>query len=82
MLYELFQHFLPFKKLKELIEREKVNFSPLLKKIEFAKFCLNVDHSNCLKLWEFSNDYDRCLGTEFQLEIRSFKSSWNLMPIG
>jgi hypothetical protein len=47
MFYKPFRGSLPFKKSKNLEGYEKVNFSPILYKVEFSKFHANLDHSNC-----------------------------------
>jgi hypothetical protein len=44
---EFFRGSLVFEKSKNLEGCEKVNFSPILYKVEFFKFHANLDHSNC-----------------------------------
>ncbi len=59
-------------------------FLRLCLKIEIFSIQANISvtvHLFWLKLWEFSNDYESCLWIKFQLEIRSFSFSWNLMSI-
>jgi uncharacterized protein YbbC (DUF1343 family) len=57
---------LPFEKSENLEGCEKVNFSPILYKVQFSKFHANLDHSNCHIVVQHQKLNQNMTGKSFQ----------------